>query len=314
MTSSVQHQLAKYLSSLLEPVLTLYSSNCIRNSFTFADIIKTSNSDPSSVFLCPFDISNLITYVPLAKTIQICADALCSSEHPTAPFPRQIFVELMEMATSSVEFSFNDIIHRQIDGVAMGSPLGPSLANIFVGYYESQLFQTTSKPEMYYRYMDETFVVFSNEDECNIFLYSLNSLHPSLRFIFEKESKLALPFLDVLVEKSPSKFITSIYRKPTFTSQYLRWNSFSPRKRKTNVILTLTHQALAISSPERLPSELDKFKFILLTNGHPEHVIKLFMAMKTKQFHALPKFGSEKCTSIYVSHGSVLFLPGLKSK
>ena len=106
--------------------------------------------------------------------------------------------------------------------------------------------------------MDDTFGVFSNEDECDLFLDSLNSLHPSLRFTFEKESNLALPFLNVLVEKSPSKFITSIYRKPTFTGQYLRWNSFSPRKRKTNLILTLTHRTLAICSPERLPSELDK--------------------------------------------------------
>ena len=71
----------------------------------------------------------------------------------------------MEMATSSVEFSFNNIMHRQIDGVAMGSPLRPALANIFVGYNESKLFQTTLKPEMCYRYMDDTFVVFSNEDE-----------------------------------------------------------------------------------------------------------------------------------------------------
>ena len=84
------------------------------------------------------------------------------------------------------------------------------------------------------------------------------------------KSNLALLFLDVLVEKSPSKFITSIYRKPTFTSQYLCWNSFSPRKRKTNLILTLTHWALAICSPERLPSELHNIKFILLSNGYPE--------------------------------------------
>ena len=132
MTGSVQHQLAKYLSSLLEPVLTLYSSNCICDSFIFADIIKTSNLDPSSVFLCSFDILSLFTNVPLAETIQICADALYSSEHPPAPFPWQIFVELMEMATSSVEFSFNDIMHRKIDGVAMGSPLGPALANILL--------------------------------------------------------------------------------------------------------------------------------------------------------------------------------------
>ena len=57
----------------------------------------------------------------------------------------------------------------------------------------------------------------------------------------------------------------------------------------------LTHQAHAICSPERLPLELDKIKSILLTNEYPEHIIKSFMAMKTKQFHALPKFGPKKC-------------------
>ena len=129
-----------------------------------------------------------------------------------------------------------------------------------------------------------------------IFSYnSLNSLHLSLPFTFEKESNLALPFLHVLVEKSPSKFITSIYRKLTFTGQYLRWNSFSPQKRKTNLILTLTHRALAICFPERLPSELGKIKFILQTNGYPEHVIKSLMAQKIKQFYALSKFGPKRC-------------------
>ena len=69
--------------------------------------------------------------------------------------------------------------------------------------------------------MDDTFVVLSNENECDFFLNSLNSLHPSLRFTFKKESNLALPFLDPLLKKSPSKFITSIYRKLTLTGQYL---------------------------------------------------------------------------------------------
>ena len=68
-------------------------------------------------------------------------------------------------------------------------------------------------------------------------------------------------------------------------------NSFSLQKRITNLILTLTHRALDICSLERLPSELDKIKFIIQTNGYPEHVIKLLTAKKMKQFHALPKFG-----------------------
>ena len=110
MTSSAQHQLAKYLSSLLQPVLSLYSSNCILNSFTFADIIKSSKLDPSTVFLCSFDISSLFTNVPLAETIQITADALYKMDHLSLPFPRKVFIELMEMAISSVEFSFNDIM------------------------------------------------------------------------------------------------------------------------------------------------------------------------------------------------------------
>ena len=54
------------------------------------------------------------------------------------------------MATFSLEFNFDDIMYRQTDGVAIESPFGPALANIFVGYNESKLFQTTPKSEMYH--------------------------------------------------------------------------------------------------------------------------------------------------------------------
>ena len=123
----------------------------------------------------------------------------------------------MQTATFSVEFSFNNVMHRQVDGVAMDSPLGPSLANIFVGYYEAVLFKKVNKPYMYYRYVDDTFAVFNNKDECNELFSHLNSLYPSLRFTFEKECNRTLPFFDVMVEKNDHEFVTFIYRKPTFT-------------------------------------------------------------------------------------------------
>ena len=43
-----------------------------------------------------------------------------------------VFIELMKSATSGVEFSFNEIMYKQTDGVAMDSPLDPALANIFL--------------------------------------------------------------------------------------------------------------------------------------------------------------------------------------
>ena len=90
-----------------------------------------------------------ITNVPLAETIEIYTKTFYDGHLPTPVIPKHVFIELMKTATTSVEFSFNNIMYRQIDEVAMGSPLGPALANIFVGYYESKLFNKISKPTVY---------------------------------------------------------------------------------------------------------------------------------------------------------------------
>ena len=47
----------------------------------------------------------------------------------------------------------------------MGSPLGPALANIFVGYQEAKLFNVAKRPLVYFRYVDDTFAGFNNKEE-----------------------------------------------------------------------------------------------------------------------------------------------------
>ena len=81
-----------------------------------------------------FDISSLFKNVPLDETIGICADALHRSHLECPPFPEDAFKELMLIATRGVEFSFNNQVYKQLDGVAKGSPLGPALANIFLRF------------------------------------------------------------------------------------------------------------------------------------------------------------------------------------
>ena len=210
--------------------------------------------------------------------------------------PKEV-LELMYSATSTVEFSFDNIIYRQIDGIAMGSPLGPALANIFVGYYEEKLFSETSKPAVYFRYVDDTFAIIRNEKDLEFLTRRLNDLHSSLRFTFEKNNSFL--FLDIHVERTKTNYETSVYRKPTFTGRYLRWESFSPIKRKTSLVSTLVHRALKICCRSKLKEEINRIKEILLDNGYAEAFVLKQISKKIMQFSIPKRFGSDQC-SVYL--------------
>lgn len=57
--------------------------------------------------------------------------------------PETVFVEL-NFTTMSLEFSFENVMYMQIDGISMGSSLGPVMANIFMGLYEKRLSASAS--------------------------------------------------------------------------------------------------------------------------------------------------------------------------
>ena len=166
-----------------------------------------------SQFMVSFDITSLFTNVPLDEVF--CVDFLYRSPSPL--FPESVFVELMELTTKSVSFSFNDTMYRQVDGISMGSPIGPILANVFVGFYEKLLFDRFPKPYSYLRYVDDTFTCLSSRNESLSFSHCLNHLHHSLTFSMDEEKDNQLPFLDVLAKRCLFAFVTNIYRKLTFT-------------------------------------------------------------------------------------------------
>ena len=201
MSGSSHHELGNRLAGLLQPVLEWFSSHCISDVFTFAKTMENLGIDPN-VFMCSFDVCSLFTNVALDETIKICSDVFYDDSDLQPLIPKDGFVEVMKNATSSVEFSFNNTMHKQTNGVAMGSPLGPALANIFVGYYEEKLFSQTQKLSTYFRYVDDTFAIFNHEAEADEFLTKLNCLHLSLKSTIEKEKGKCIPFLDVYVEKN----------------------------------------------------------------------------------------------------------------
>ena len=128
--------------------------------------------------------------------------------------------------------------------------------------------------------------------------FFIGLLHSALKFTFEKEENDELPFLDVLVEKSHEGFLTSVFRKPTFTRQYFRGDSFGPTKRKTNLIEALVHRALMICLKGKLQHELENISSILWNNGYPESIIQITMSKKIALFNRKPKRRTAKVFSL----------------
>ena len=166
MSHSTQHSEAKWLVEVLNPVLEFYSRCCVKASFPFSSIIRRLPVCMEYQFLVSFDVVSLFTNIPLDETISICTDFLYRGPSiATLPFPGDVFIELMGIATKSVSFSFNETLSHQIKGIRMGSPLGPILTNIFVGFHERRLFDRFTRPFIYLRYMDDTFVSFKSRSD-----------------------------------------------------------------------------------------------------------------------------------------------------
>ena len=83
--------------------------------------------------------------------------------------------------------------------------------------------------------------------------------------------------------------------KPTFTGQYIRWNSFSPKATKISLVKNLVHMALMICCKTKLGSKLDKIKQLLIENGYPADVLLSCINQSLANFAAEKMFGPEKC-------------------
>ena len=122
MRGSAQYDLSKWLCELLKPVEKYYGGRCVKDSFKFSEAVRSARL-PTDGYMCSFDVVSLFTNVPLEEVIDICADALFRNDNidlELTTLTEDSFKELMRLATSGVEFSFNDKIYRQTDGVAMG--------------------------------------------------------------------------------------------------------------------------------------------------------------------------------------------------
>ena len=247
---SVLHTPTYNLAKLLVPILDTLTKNeyTVKDSFPFAEEI--CERDPS-LSMGGLDVDSLFTNIPLDETIDICINQLFANADTVEGFTRSELKQLLCSATRESYFIFNSLLYKQTDGVAMGSPLGPSLANAFLSYHEKNW-----------------------NNHLKYFQEFLNSRHINMSFSMQTEKQNKFSFLDIEVIREQGKFSTTIYRKPTFSGVYCNFESFLPSVYKFGMVYTLVHRCFRICSDwTNFHAELTFLKKIFRKNGYTESFI-----------------------------------------
>ena len=157
----------------------------------------------------------------------------------------------------------------------MGSPLSPTVANIFMEDFEMTAISTFHlQPKLWRRYVDDTFVIWPhNSSSLQDFLSYINGLHDRIEFTMEMEINNSIAFLDVLISKNNNRLTTTVYRKPTHTYRYLNYRSNHHPLVKSGIINCLRERPINVCSEDTLPHEIDRLHGVFRANGFPSRKI-----------------------------------------
>ena len=231
---------SKLLADILAP-LQNNNGHTVTNSTDFTHKLSNTNIADDEIMIS-FDVVSLFTAIPVEKTCEHIRNKLLKDatlEQRTSLTIDDI-IKLLRFTLSNSYFNYNRQTYKQIHGCAMGSPMSPIVANLCLEVIEElALAQATPPPKKWYRYVDDVFSIIKKH-ALNSFHNLLNSIDADINFTIEHEQDGRLSFLDILVSPTNNGIlITSVYRKPTHTDNYLEFNSHHDKQHKVSTAQTL---------------------------------------------------------------------------
>ena len=240
----------------------------MQNNKEFLESIKNIKLQTDECIMS-YDVSALFTSIPIEPAIRIIRKHL--EDDPTLNSRTNMTVDhiicLLEFCMKNTYFSYQGRFYEQTEGAAMGSPISPLIANLYMEDFEIQAISTSpTPPTLWKRYVDDTFTIIKKNNR-DSFLEYLNSIHPNIRFTCEEvREDRSMPFLDILITpEEDGSLKTSVFRKKTCTDLYLQWDSHHIIPSKYSMAGTLFHRANTICSTPQLLQKEEEHLFKALT-------------------------------------------------
>ena len=302
---SVTHATAKELVRIIKPLVG-GSQHHVKNNMDFIHSIECIQLK-SDECMMSFDVESLFTSVPIEPSIQIIKKLLedDKSLHLRTKMTVNQISCLLEFCLKTTYFTFQGKFFGQVKGAAMGSPISPIVANLFMEDLEVKALSTApTPPTLWKRFVDDTFIIIQRSYK-ESFLQHLNSIDGNIHFTCEESNEDgSIAFLDMLITPDENgRLNTSVFRKETHTDQYLHWDSHHSISSKYSVVGTLFHRARTVcSTPGQLQKEEKHLYQSLKSCKYPDWAINR-VKLKSQSTHQKKKRDSNNQTGSSNSSG-----------
>ncbi|XP_053372811.1 uncharacterized protein LOC123560857 [Mercenaria mercenaria] len=206
-TESIGDNSSRALADLLGPLVGL-SEHHVKNSKDLAGKMCEIMIEEDEIF-ASHDVVSLFTNTPTDKALEIIRDRLENNstlKKRTLLTPSDI-MELCEFILTTTFFQFRGNIFQQTFGTAMGSPVSPIDANLYMEWLEKKaiaIAPVNCKPQLWKRYVDDILEKMNRGETQNLTDH-LNTVSAtdSIKFTHEEENNGTIPFLDTLIVRRP---------------------------------------------------------------------------------------------------------------
>ena len=196
MPGSAYYKIATQVTEWLSVV-----EECKINSSTKKVAVMLEGQLDEDEELVSFDVTSLYTNVPVNGAIDDCTDLLYSGKYEKPPIDKGTFKELLRLSSCDVLMLTHDGYHRQLDGLAIGIPPAPLLANGWLSKHDRDL---KDDVKLFPRYMNDI-IRSIKRHLIKQKLQQINNLYPSLKFTMEREAEGTIPFLDMKIVHQQDK-------------------------------------------------------------------------------------------------------------
>ena len=167
------------------------------------------------------------------------------------PELKQSVIDILSLILNKNSFTFNNEHFLQIHGTAMGSPMAPTYANIFMAILERKLLNEAPQgliPIEWIRFIDDIFAIWTHGiEKLQKFLSYINNFHPTIKFDYTYSYK-SVNFLDTTVYINPNNKLESDLYINQLTELYYYTKTPSTPKHAKILLSTAKHYDIDASS------------------------------------------------------------------